>query len=99
MSKANLPWNAQYTITPDVVEDIATDAGVVTYLGFWQNGGGPYEGNRFDQERFQIKRVTKTITVNGAETITEDITEYAEGSANYDKAWSQRATYNYSFLR
>jgi hypothetical protein len=99
MGKENLPWSAQYLETPDIVEDIATEAGVVTYLGFWENNSNNLENVREDRPCFQIRRVTKTITIDGGTTTTVDVTEYAEGSAYFDKVWSQREAYNYSFLK
>ena len=55
----------------------------VTYKGYSEK-----IGVRTNEEKWLIMRTT---TIG-----TEIITEYAEGSVNFDKVWDDRATYDYS---
>jgi hypothetical protein len=86
------PKNYQYEMTPDIVDESGAGANPgITYLGFWS--GGANLGNATAQAKFQIRK----ITVNSGTGIT--LTEFADGSGDFNKVWDARAGYNYMFLR
>lgn len=81
------PEYYKFIITPDYVDETGVNG--ITYLGFWSPG--PTSGNQTAQARFQLRKVTVTGTITK--------TEYAEGSAEFNKIWDNRTTYNYSLLK
>jgi hypothetical protein len=77
----------QFLLTPDVVDETGVNG--ITYLGYWSPG--PLSNNQLTTNRYQIRRVTVTGNIT--------ITEFADGTASFDKIWSARSIYTYSLLK